>query len=106
MRGRHPLLGTSWGGAGTCWGTEETYPVHNEDLAEFPFLLQLPCGNGHRVKEAESPAKKESEPVNTLGPFLSNPSLLAHVLHEGWAHPFPSPPWPGYGWVLGEVSPE
>lgn len=87
---------------GRSWGTEGTYPVHNEDLAEFPFLLQLPGGNGHRVKEAESPAKRELELVNAWA-VPEHPFLLTHVLPKGWALP-PLSLRPGYGWVPGEVS--
>lgn len=58
----------SWGGTRTCWGTGATYPIHYEDLVEFPFLLQLPGGNGHRVEEAEPPAKREVELISTMTP--------------------------------------
>ena len=33
----------------------EAYPVYNQDLADFPFLLELPGCNGHGVEEAETP---------------------------------------------------
>jgi len=81
----------SWGGAGTRWGTEGTYPVHNEDLAEFPFLLQLPGSNGHGVEEAESPAKRQSEPVNALGLLVSTlSSWLRSSPKGGLSLPSPS----------------
>ncbi len=35
------------------------HPVHNEDLADVEFVLELLCSDGHRVEETEAPVDKQ-----------------------------------------------
>lgn len=37
-----------------------SYPVHNEDLADVEFVLELLGGYGHRVEETEAPVDKQT----------------------------------------------
>lgn len=80
-----PARKQSWDALVRNWDVlGATHPVHNEDLAEFPFLLQLPGSDGHGVEEAEPPAKREL--VNTRG----TPSTLPSQ-HQRVGCPLPSP---------------
>lgn len=36
------------------------HPVHNEDLADAEFLLELLGSDGHRVEETEAPVDKQT----------------------------------------------
>ena len=35
------------------------HPVHNEDLADVEFVLELLGSDGHRVEETEAPVDKQ-----------------------------------------------
>ena len=49
-------MGTSGGGDVTT----PAHPVHNEDLVDVEFLLELLGGDGHRVEETETPVDKQT----------------------------------------------
>lgn len=36
------------------------HPVHDEDLADVEFVLELLGGDGHRVEETEAPVDKQT----------------------------------------------
>lgn len=36
------------------------HPVHNEDLADVEFVLELLGSDGHRIEETEAPVDKQT----------------------------------------------
>ena len=60
-------VGTSGGGDVTA---PSAHPVHDEDLVDVEFLLELLGGDGHRVEETETPVDKQTHVlIRTASPL-------------------------------------